>query len=63
MKWFGSRATCRATGTGFTANMSAENSVGTTGKTVMMIDKTNIATATVDKLATSKANYEKIYYR
>jgi hypothetical protein len=43
--------------------MSAENSVGTTGKTVMMIDKTNIATATVDKLATSKANYEKIYYR
>jgi hypothetical protein len=43
--------------------MSAGNSVGTTGKTVMMIDKTNIATATADKLATSKANHEKIYYR
>jgi len=63
MKWFGSRATCRDMGTGFTVNMSAGNCVGTTGKTVMMIDKTNIATATADKLATSKANYEKIYYR
>jgi hypothetical protein len=34
---------------GFTANMSAGNSVGTTGKTVMMIDKTIIATTIADK--------------
>jgi hypothetical protein len=59
MKWFGSRATCRATGTGFTANMSAGNSVGTTGKTVMMTDKTNIATATADKLGTPKSTMKR----
>lgn len=63
MKWFGSQATCRATGAGFMANMSAGNNVGTTGKTITMINKTNIATATGDNRATSKANYKEIYYR
>jgi len=62
MKWSGPRATARGI-IGFTANTSAGNSVGTTGKTVMMIDKTTSATATADKLATLKANYEKTYYR
>ena len=28
----------------------------------MIIDRTTSATATADKLATSKANYEKTYY-
>jgi hypothetical protein len=43
--------------------MSAGNTAGSTGKTAMMINKTNIATTIVDKPATSKADYEKTYYR
>ncbi len=48
MKWSGSRATLRGI-IGFTAITSAGNSAGTTGKAVMIIDKTIIATTIADK--------------
>lgn len=50
MKWCGSRATTRGT-IGCTGNTSAGNTAGTTGKTVMMINKTIIATTIADKPA------------
>jgi len=37
------------------------NTVSTTGMAVLIIDKATSATATADKLATSKTNYEKTY--
>src|ERR1700719_1696450 len=50
MKWCGSRATTRGI-IGCTGNTSAGNTAGTTGKTVMMINKTIIATTIADKPA------------
>jgi hypothetical protein len=58
MKWSGSRATYRSGGIiGFTAITSVGNSAGTTGKTVMMIDKTIIATTIPDKMGLGVVNW------